>query len=176
MTETATITIPEEHEATYEDGVFTLSNGDTVEKHMQHALVDVEIDGKEVEFKTESSKKDIQSIVHTYKSHVQNMIEGLQDQHVYQMKGVYAHFPMTIKKESNQIVIENFMGERHPRTIDIMDGVTVEVDGDDLTLKGADKDAVSQTAARIEQICHKGKRDPRTFQDGVYITNKGEEQ
>jgi len=176
MTETATITIPEEYDASYKDGVFTLTNGDTVEKHMQHALVDAEIDGQKIEFKTPSSKKDIQSIVHTYKSHVQNMIEGLQNQHTYQMKGVYAHFPMTIKKESNQIVIENFMGERHPRTIDIMDGVNVEVDGDDLTLKGADKDAVSQTAARVEQICHKGNRDPRTFQDGVYITNKGEKQ
>jgi large subunit ribosomal protein L6 len=91
------------------------------------------------------------------------------------MKGVYAHFPMTIKQEGNKVVIENFMGERHPRKVDIMDGVTVEVDGEDLTLRGADKDAVSQTAARIEQMCHKGNRDPRTFQDGVYITEGDQE-
>jgi large subunit ribosomal protein L6 len=174
--EETTIKIPEDFEATYEDGVFTLSNGEEVTKKMQHAMVDVEVEAQEVTFSTESTKADIKSIVHTFSSHVENMIEGLEEEHVYKMKGVYAHFPMTVKQENNQVVIENFMGERHPRKVDIMDGVTVEVDGEDLTLRGADKDAVSQTAARIEQMCHKGNRDPRTFQDGVYITAKGEEQ
>jgi large subunit ribosomal protein L6 len=103
------------------------------------------------------------------------MVEGLQNEHIYKMKGVYAHFPMTIKQESNKVLIENFMGEREPREIDIEEGVTVEVDGEDLTIRGADKDAVSQTAGKIEQACSKGNRDPRTFQDGVYITSRGEE-
>ncbi|MFB6158222.1 MAG: 50S ribosomal protein L6 [Candidatus Nanohalobium sp.] len=176
MSEETTIEIPEDFDAEYEEGVFTLSNGEEVSKKMEHALVDVEINGQEVTFSTSSSKKDVQSIVHTFKSHVENMIEGLEDEHVYRMKGVYAHFPMTIKQQGGQVVIENFMGERNPRKVDIMDGVTVEVDGEDLTLKGADKDAVSQTAARIEQECKKGNRDPRTFQDGVYITQKGDSQ
>ena len=176
MSKTVTIEIPEDFEASYDGETFTLSNGSEVTKKMDHALVDLEINGQEVEFSTSSSKKDIQSIVSTFKSHVQNMIDGIQNEHVYKMKGVYAHFPMTIKQQGDQVAIENFMGERNPRTVDIMDGVTVEVDGDDLKLRGADKDAVSQTAARIEQICHKGNRDPRTFQDGVYITSKGEEQ
>ena len=176
MSKTVTIEIPENFDASYDGKHFTLSNGSEVSKKMEHALVDVEIDGQEVEFSTPSTKKDIKSILHTFKSHVENMIEGLQDEHVYKMKGVYAHFPMTVKQEGDQVAIENFMGERHPRTVDIMEGVTVEVDGEDLTLTGADKDAVSQTAARIEQICHKGNRDPRTFQDGVYITSKGDEQ
>jgi large subunit ribosomal protein L6 len=176
MSEETTIEIPEEFDASHEDGAFTLSNGDEVSKKMEHALVDVEIDGQEVTFSTRSTKKDVQSIVHTFKAHVENMIEGLEDEHVYRMKGVYAHFPMTIKEQNNQVVIKNFMGERNPRKVDIMEGVTVEVDGEDLTLRGADKDAVSQTAARVEQMCKKGNRDPRTFQDGVYITEKGEEQ
>jgi large subunit ribosomal protein L6 len=175
MTEETTIEIPEDFEAEYEDGVFTLSNGEEVNKKMEHALVDVDIDGQEVTFSTPSSKKDIQSIIHTFKAHVENMIEGLEEEHVYKMKGVYAHFPMTIKEQNNQVVIENFMGERNPRKVDIMEGVTVEVDGEDLTLRGADKDKVSQTAARVEQMCHKGNRDPRTFQDGVYITEGDQE-
>ncbi|MFB6099914.1 MAG: 50S ribosomal protein L6 [Candidatus Nanohalobium sp.] len=174
--EQATIEIPEDFDASYEDGVFTLSNGEEVSKKMQHAMVDVDIDGQEVTFSTRSTKKDVQSIVHTYRNHVENMIEGLEDEHVYRMKGVYAHFPMTVKQEGDQVVIENFMGERNPRKVDIMEGVTVEVDGEDLTLRGADKDAVSQTAARVEQMCHKGNRDPRTFQDGVYITQKGDQE
>ncbi|PSH01678.1 MAG: 50S ribosomal protein L6, partial [Nanohaloarchaea archaeon SW_10_44_10] len=76
---------------------------------------------------------------------------------------------------SNKVLIENFMGERNPREISVEDGVTVEIDGEDLTIRGPDKDAVSQTAGKIEQACKKGNRDPRTFQDGVYITGRGEE-
>ena len=172
-----TTELPEGFSAEYEDGVLTVeADGEEVSRKLQHAMIDVDVAEGEIAFSTESTKKNVTSIVKTFQSHVQNMVDGLEDEHVYKMKGVYAHFPMTVKTENNQVVIDNFMGERNPRKVDIMDGVTVEVDGDDLTLRGADKDAVSQTAARVEQICHKGNRDPRTFQDGVYITSKGEEQ
>ncbi|PSH00288.1 MAG: 50S ribosomal protein L6 [Nanohaloarchaea archaeon SW_4_43_9] len=176
MTMEETVELPENFEAEYTDGVLTVEEDDEkVEKKMQHALVEVEIDGNEIEFSTEETRKDIQSIVSTFRSHTENMIEGLQNEHIYKMKGVYAHFPMTIKQQSNKVLIENFMGERNPREISVEDGVTVEIDGEDLTIRGPDKDAVSQTAGKIEQACKKGNRDPRTFQDGVYITSRGEE-
>lgn len=167
--------LPEGFEATYENGVLTVeADGETVEKEMQHALIDVEINEDEVEFSTDEKRRDIQSIAKTFQSHLENMIEGLQDEHIYKMEGVYAHFPMTIKTENNEVVIENFMGERKPRKIEIAEGVDVQVDGEDLEIRGTDRDAVGLTAGRIEQACKKGNRDPRTFQDGVYITSKGE--
>nr|AMR07019.1 ribosomal protein L6 [uncultured archaeon] len=170
-----TIELPEGFEAEYTDGVLTVEGHDEkVEKKMQHALVEVEANKDEIEISTKETRKDIQSIVSTFRSHTENIIEGLQSEHVYKMKGVYAHFPMTIKQQSNKVLIENFMGERNPREINVEDGVTVEIDGEDLTIRGPDKDAVSQTAGKIEQACKKGNRDPRTFQDGVYITSRGE--
>lgn len=162
--------LPEGFEANYQDGVLEVSDGDnTVEKKMEHALIDIDTNGS-VTFSTESSKRNIKSIVKTFQSHLKNMIEGLEEEHVYRLKGVYAHFPMTIKKEGDQLVVENFMGERNPRKADIMEGVNVSVDGEEVTVKGPDKDKVSQTAARIESLSKKGNRDPRTFQDGIYIT------
>ncbi len=164
------IELPQGFEADYEDGVLEVSDGDeTVEKKMKHALIDVETNGS-VKFSTDSDKKNIVSIVKTFKSHTENMIEGLQGEHVYHLKGVYAHFPMTIKTQGNQLVVENFMGERNPRKADIMEGVDVSVDGEEIEVRGSDKEAVAQTAARIEQLSNKGNRDPRTFQDGIYIT------
>ena len=164
------IELPEGFEADYEDGLLEVSDGsETVEKKMKHALIDVETNGS-VKFSTDSDKKNIVSIVKTFKSHTENMIEGLQDEHVYHLKGVYAHFPMTIKTEGDQLVVENFMGERNPRRADIMEGVSVSVDGEEIEVRGSDKEAVAQTAARIEQLSNKGNRDPRTFQDGIYIT------
>ena len=168
---TETVELPEGFEASFEDGVLTVSDGDNeLEKKMDHSLVDTEVTDSEVSFTAVRDKKDVYSIASTYKAHTENMIQGLQEEYVYKMKGVYAHFPMTIKQENNEVVIENFMGEQYPRKVDIMEGVTVKVDGDDVEVSGHDKEKVSQTAARIEQMCRKGNRDPRTFQDGVYIT------
>lgn len=162
--------LPEGYEAEYQDGVLSVSyEGEEIEKKLEHAQIDVEIDGNEVVFSTESGKKNIHSIVNTFNSHLNNMVEGLEEPHVYRMKGVYAHFPMNIKKEGDQVVVENFMGERAPRKADIMEGVDVQIDGDEITLKGANKEHVAQTAARVEQLSKKGNRDPRTFQDGIYI-------
>ena len=162
--------LPEGFEAEYEDGVLTVSDGSQeVEKKIQHARVEVEVEDGQVLFSTKTGKRNIKSIVKTFSRHFDNMIEGLEDEHVYELKGVYAHFPMTIKTENNQLVVENFMGERKPREADIMEGVDVSVDGEEITVSGPDKDKVSQTAARIEQLSDKGNRDPRTFQDGIYI-------
>ncbi len=165
-----TTELPEGYEAEYEDGVLTVEyQGEEVNKKLDHALVDVEVESGEVTFSTESDKRSVTSIVGSFSSHVENIIEGLKESHVYRMKGVYAHFPMTLKQEGDRILIENFMGERAPREVEVMEGVDVSIDGDDIVLKSADKEKAGQTAARIEQECHKGDRDPRVFQDGVYI-------
>ena len=168
--------LPEGFEAEYSDGVLTVSgNGNEIEKTLDHALVDIQVeDEEEVVFSTDRDKRDIASIVKTFSRHYDNMIEGLEEDHVYELKGVYAHFPMTIKTQNNKLVVENFMGERKPREADIMEGVDVSVDGEEITVSGPDKDKVAQTAARIEQLSNKGNRDPRTFQDGIYIV-RGEQ-
>ena len=172
-----TTDLPEGFTAEYEDGIITVeADGQEVSRKLEHAMIDLEVEDGEIVFSTDKTQKDIRSIVKTFQSHVNNMIEGIQNEHVYKMKGVYAHFPMTVKKENNKVVIENFMGERKPREIEIMEGVEVSIDGEDLELRGPDKEAVGQTAGRIEQACKKGNRDPRTFQDGVYITSKGGEE
>lgn len=167
------IDIPEGFEASFENGVLTISDGDEeLEKKMDHALIEVEVTGDKIEFRPLRDKRDVKSIAGAYRGHAENMVQGLKEEYVYEMKGVYAHFPMTVKKQGDEVHIENFMGEREPRRAEIMEGVDVQVNGEDLEISGSDKEKVSQTAARIEQICGKGNRDPRTFQDGVYITKK----
>lgn len=165
------IQLPEGFDAEYEDGVLELElDGETVSKKLEHPLVHVEIDSDEISFEAQSNRRNVESVEGTFRGHVKNMVEGLENGHVYKMKGVYAHFPMTISQQGNEVHLENFMGERADRVIEVMDGAEVEIDGEDLTIRGSDKEAVAQTAARIEQACFKGDRDPRTFQDGVYIT------
>jgi large subunit ribosomal protein L6 len=72
-------------------------------------------------------------------------------------------------------VIQNFLGERSPRKALILDGVTVKAKGDDVTVEGIDKEKVGQTVANIERATAVSRRDIRVFQDGIYLTSKGDD-
>lgn len=159
-----------------EDRLVARAGGTEIEKEFGYPEVDVKVDGEEVIIRTDSDKRDAKAVLGTYKSHVQNMFEGLNEGYEYKLKALYAHFPMSVKVKEDQVVIQNFIGERAPRKVDILEGVDVQVNEDDITVTGADKEKVSQTAANIEQACYKGSRDLRKFQDGVYITSKGGKQ
>jgi large subunit ribosomal protein L6 len=117
-------------------------------------------------------KRADRAVLGTLEAHIQNMFRGVTDGVLYKMKIVYSHFPMNVKIQGDKLVIDNFLGEKHPRKATILKNVTIEIKGQDVTLKGIDKDIVSQTAANIEQTTKIRKRDLRVFQDGIYITEK----
>ncbi len=128
-------------------------------------------DGKVVVFKEFPRRKDI-AIARTFKAHIANMLRGVTEGFSYKLKIVYSHFPMTVKVQGSEVVIENFLGEKNPRRAKILPGVTVKVSGSEVVVEGADKEAVGQTAANIEQATRITKWDRRVFQDGIYIIEK----
>ncbi|MBY9017107.1 MAG: 50S ribosomal protein L6, partial [Candidatus Lokiarchaeota archaeon] len=67
------------------------------------------------------------------------------------------------------IHVVNFLGERAPRVTKYLKNVEVKVDGEDVILTGPDKETLGQTAANIKKACRIRKKDPRVFQDGVYL-------
>ncbi|WP_435197054.1 50S ribosomal protein L6 [Natronomonas sp. EA1] len=132
--------------------------------------VSVEDDVVVVESDEEDAKTN--STVGTFASHIENMVHGVTTGWEYQMKVVYSHFPMQVKVEGDEVVISNFLGERHPRRAEIRGDTEVQVDGEELTLSGPSIEDVGQTAASIEQLTRVKDKDTRVFQDGVYITQK----
>ena len=48
----------------------------------------------------------------------------------------------------------------------------IEIDGEKVLVTGPDIEAVGQTAGSIEQLTTIKDKDPRVFQDGIYITKK----
>ena len=109
-------------------------------------------------------------MVGTIRSHISNMIYGVDHGFTYKMKIVYAHFPMTVKVQGKIVTIDNFLGERSPRKAKII--------GDDVkvTITGINKEHVGQTMANIEQATKIKGRDPRIFQDGIYLVDKRQEE
>jgi large subunit ribosomal protein L6 len=133
------------------------------------------VEGREVYIRCELPKRREKAIVGTYAAHVRNMIEGVSKGWRYRMKIVYSHFPMKPSVKGKEFVLENFLGERHPRRADILgDETDVKIEADQVTVQGPDLEAVSQTAANIEQMTRIKGFDPRVFQDGIYIVAKAE--
>ncbi len=171
-----TIEIPEGFKVEMEGMDLEISgDGDSLKKMFNSPLVDIDITHESIILKTNGDDRKSKAMIGTYRSHIKNMIKGLQEGYTYKLQTVYAHFPMNVKVSGNKVIIQNFIGERAPRNIKIMEGVSVSVDDDEVTVTGNDKEKVSQTAAMIEQGCKKGKRDPRVFQDGIYLTKGGEQ-
>ncbi|MFB6136442.1 MAG: 50S ribosomal protein L6 [Halobacteriaceae archaeon] len=129
-------------------------------------------EGRAVVVETDAEDANTLSTLGTFESHVENMLHGVTDGWEYRMQVHYAHFPMQVNVEGDEVVIQNFLGERAPRRTEVRGDTQVEVDGDDIVLSGPDKEAVGQTAAAIEQLTRVTDKDVRVFQDGVYIVEK----
>jgi large subunit ribosomal protein L6 len=130
----------------------------------------VEVDTVVIE--SEEDDAETMSTLGTFESHVENMFHGVTEGWEYKMEVFYSHFPMQVNVEGGEVVIENFLGEKAPRRTPVHGDTDVEIDDEEITLRGPDKEAVGQTAADVEQTTRVTDKDTRVFQDGVYITEK----
>merc|ERR1712037_851693 len=111
-------------------------------------------------------------------SHINNMFGGVLQGYRYKMRSVYAHFPIncTIEKAPHRIEIRNFLGEKRPRIVNMLEGVTIKRDKDvkdQYILEGNDIENVSRSCSLIYTACLVKKKDIRKFLDGMYVSEKG---
>jgi large subunit ribosomal protein L6 len=118
------------------------------------------------------NRKKAQALLHTWESHVKNLIAGVTKGFEAKMKAVAAHFPMKVAVKDSTLVIENFLGEKYPRTAPLVPGVQATVEGEFVLLAGIDIEQVGQSAANIERATKIRDYDPRVFQDGIYIIER----
>ena len=144
----------------------------SVTRKLWYPDVSVRVEDGAVVVESDESDRKTRATVGTFESHVRNMVHGVTDGWEYRMKVFYSHFPMQVKVEGDDVVISNFLGEKASRRTTIHGETQVQVDGEEVTLSGPDKEAVGQTAADIEQLTRVKDKDQRVFQDGVYITQK----
>lgn len=170
---TKEIPIPEGIKVEVDGGKISVAKGETkLTRDLWHPAITIVCRDSLIEVATASSRRKIQALIGTFASHITNMIKGVDNGFEYRMKVVYAHFPVQLKVENDLLLIENFLGERAPRRAKIMKGVSVKIAGADVIVTGADLEAVGQTAGNIEQATRIKRRDPRVFQDGIYIVSK----
>ncbi|RLF42041.1 MAG: 50S ribosomal protein L6 [Thermoplasmata archaeon] len=168
------IVIPEGVEATLEDTRLTIKGEKGVlSREFSHPQIKISISDGSIVISCRNPRRKQAALVGTFKAHIKNMFHGVTNGFEYRMKTVYSHFPIKTMVDGNYFVIQNFLGERHPRKALILEGVSVEIKGDEVIVKGIDKEKVGQTVANIERATIVKNRDVRVFQDGVYRVSKG---
>jgi len=144
----------------------------SVTRRLWYPDVAVAVEDDAVVVETDVDDAKTNSTVGTFESHVENMIHGVTEGWEYEMEVFYSHFPMQVRVEDAEVLIENFLGEKAPRRTPVHGDTEVEVSEEQVTLRGPDIEDVGQTAADIEQLTRVTEKDVRVFQDGVYITAK----
>jgi large subunit ribosomal protein L6 len=141
-------------------------------KSFRSIPVNIEIVEDKIILKSINFKKRDYAILHTARSIIRNICEGLIVGYTIKMKVVYAHFPVTVKVDGKKIIIENFQGERAPRTTHIVGNTKVIPKGEDVILTGEVWTDITQTAANIELKTKVKNKDHRVFLDGIYAFEK----
>jgi large subunit ribosomal protein L6 len=171
-----------EHTVQLVEGVSATIDGDlvtitgpkgTLSREFVSPRHDISHEGDTLRVSIDLPRRKERALAGTWNAHLNNMVKGVTDGFTYTLKALYSHFPMTMAVKGNQFVVNNYFGERVPRTSNIIDGVQVKVQNKtEVVVSGIDKEAVGQTAANIERSTTIKKRDRRVFQDGVYLIEK----
>jgi len=158
------------------DGRFLVVKGKLGEnrKDFRKINVNLAVQGNRIVVTPFSTKKKDNVVINTILSIVQNMVTGVTKGFTYKVKVVYAHFPISVKTKGDEILVENFVGERSPRIAKIIGACKVTIEGDDVVVKGVSLEDVGQTAANLEQATKIKRKDQRVFLDGLYIFEKSE--
>jgi large subunit ribosomal protein L6 len=144
----------------------------SVSRRLWYPDVSVSVEDDAVVVTSDADDAKTLSTVGTFESHVENMFHGVTEGWEYQLEVHYSHFPMQVEVEGDEVVIQNFLGEKAPRRTPVRGDTEVSVDGEEVTLNGPSIEDVGQTAADIEQLTRVTDKDTRVFQDGVYIVDK----
>ncbi|MBS3074175.1 50S ribosomal protein L6 [Candidatus Pacearchaeota archaeon] len=156
---------------------FILRNGSKeIKKRFTGAFIESK-DGKIIMSTNRATKRE-RKVMKTYAAHIKNIINGLNKDFVYKLKICSVHFPMTVSvdKNSHEIIIKNFLGEKRERRAKILPNTNVEVNGADIIVSSFDIENAGQTAANIEKATKIRYRDRRIFQDGIFMTEKAGEK
>lgn len=129
------------------------------------------IDNK-IKVSSEVERRKVKALVGTIIAHIRNMIKGVTKGFTYKLRVVFSHFPITVKVEGDKVIIQNFLGSRVPKVAKIVGNTQVKIEGQEITVSGADLESVGQTASNIELSTRITGYDRRRFMDGIFITKR----
>ena len=152
----------------------------TLTKNLHHLNLYFRVDKKKKTFSAMrwfGTRMD-NAIINTSLSMVRSMITGVTKGYQYKLRFASAHFPINVSVEGQTVEIRNFLGEKRVRKLQVDKSIKVYRTDvakvkDELVLEGNSVQNVSQTAAKLHQLCLVKNKDIRKFLDGIYVQTKG---
>jgi len=145
-------------------------------RSFEHSAIKLEQSENQLNIVGNNLRKKEKALIGTWNAHLKNMVRGVDKGFLYEMKIVFAHFPMKVAVKGNIVTIDNFLGEKATRNSAIVGDVKINVKGDVVTIEGNNIEEVGQTSGNLEKATIVKGRDTRVFQDGIYMISKGAAQ
>lgn len=140
-------------------------------KLLKHPKVSISKKENKIKIASLGSRHE-KKIVNTFKAHIHNLMKGVKELYVYELKICSGHFPITVEMKDNKLIVKNFLGGKIAKQAKILPNVKVVLKGDIITIESTNKESAGETASNIERSTRIVNRDRRRFQDGIYITKK----
>lgn len=175
----ATVDIPEGVEVSIVSRLVTVTGPRGVlKKDFKHVAVEItRFNKSQLKVAVWFGSRKHLACIRTVCSHMDNMIKGVTMGFQYKMRSAYSHFPVNVSIVDNKRTIEirNYLGEKIVRRVAMLEGCTIETTDqkDELVIKGNSLEAVSQSAASIQQCAAVRNKDVRKFLDGIYVSERG---
>ncbi|KAI9287059.1 ribosomal protein L6, alpha-beta domain-containing protein [Umbelopsis sp. AD052] len=171
--------IPQGVEVTIKSRIVTVKGPrGELTKNLRHLNMEIKAVGEDkLKFVVYHGNRKHVACIRTVRSIVNNMITGVTKGFEYKMRYVYAHFPINVivNDGGKEVEIRNFLGQKVTFRVKMLEGCSVEnssAQKDELIITGNDLDAVSQSAASIQQATAVKNKDIRKFLDGIYVSER----
>ena len=114
-----------EHAIEIPEGVSASIDGDNVTMNGPNGNISREFSSSRVNLfqeggallvRVDMPRRKDKALAGTWKAHLNNMIKGVTEGFTYTLKAFYSHFPMTLNVKGTELVVNNYFGERVPRT------------------------------------------------------------
>lgn len=163
------IEIPSGVEAKLQDGVFSVKGPKGELSRTFTDDVAVVVEGGAVTLTPVAERENAHALWGTYAAHINNMIAGVTEgfEKQLEIEGV----GYRVEAQGSKLVLN--VGFSHPVELESPEGITVTVEKNLITVRGADKDLVGQHAANIRAV-----RKPEPYKGkgihyvGEYIIRK----
>lgn len=143
------ITIPAGVTVKVENNVVTVSNGKASLSQEVNPLIDVKVEGSTVELTRANDEKETRALHGLYRSLIFNMVQGLTEGFTKNLEINGIGYRAAL--QGNKLVMN--LGYSHPIELVVPEGITLEVPTQTkITVKGADKQLVGETAAKIRSF------------------------
>lgn len=148
------IEIPEKTEVTVSDGVLVVKGPlGTLQKDM-HPFVGVEVEDANAVVTIKNDTRLSRALWGTYASHLSNMVKGVNKKYSKKLILDGVGFKMAVTGSNLTLNI----GFSHPVVMAIPEGITAEIEKNELTISGIDKEVVGQFSANV-----RAKKKPEPY-------------